>query len=573
MSSDEAEIDAVVDSILLRSARSSSSPPAYAAVTSAFTPVGVHHKRGSPHAPSIIPTATAAVKGGHGAAVDTSIWNRIQPPVAHATDVRKATGVHAVKGDTGEGEEEDLNALVERILAGPGPAVVSYSQRSDDGPTTATVQAMSSGSQSSPSISPASSSPRYQLPQSYAQPLHQQQKQQRPQLHVAQQEQQQQQRRASISESSGAASRRTGGGGATRADTSLSRASGRGLLSTSSAAAATSSSSPMDAVVRRLTLWQERREAKRVQSVYEALEKEHEECTFEPSINRLAIDGDGSRSLSSGHRNYHSTEEAEEEECEGDEEGRQRPPWVSLSASRARSSSHHMPNDTYARMRGSTSASSHVSGVSYVPSLLPPEQPIYGVEAFVERLRTAQADRDAVKAAEEAKRLRYYDPTTFKRDVTVPKPFELGDTRPRRAASSTVPVPGVPSPLARLRALSPSAEGGNGYALGTAATLTGSPFVRAGSHAVAGRSPFPCALGSLTYQSNDADDGGGDTTAAAVAVPYETASGDDEEEAKRMTAENTFLSLAPQIRESLLFDRGMEHQLHRATESIRRGMT
>lgn len=600
MSGDEAELDAVVDSILLGGARpsasSSSSPASALDPASAFPST---EKLISAH-----PTASTAARNKTAKTeyipVDTNIWCAAPPTSAapHHGDVPLHSGRQEIAGaqDSADAnDEEDLNALVERILAGPAPAAKdSRTSQPFHFDVSGAVPAVSSGSPSSlsshalsshysphrhprggppspaipsSSISPASSSPRYQLPLSFAQHR----------SHDSQPgtQQQQQQRRASISGgSSGATSRRTGG--ATRADTSLSRVSASGglLNAPSTAAASGMASSPMDAVVRRLTLWQERREAKRVQAVYEALEKEHEECTFEPSINRLDS-VEGNRSAITSARRCRSMEEAVEEEgdeevadAEGCEEDRS---WLA---------SRNTYGDTSRRNRSGTSAdpsysssTSYMGEVGIVPSLLPPQQPIYGVDAFVNRLRRAQGERDALKAAEEAKRLRYYDTSTFSRDLTMPAPFEFGDTRQRRLVSSTVPVPGVRSPLARLRATSLYADSRNGQTLtclpSRGSLANSSAAIGAiGNNTLTNRSPYSHTLrpGCLPEDEvgNDDDDENGFATGVYGEIV-------GEEEA-RMTAENTFLSLAPQIREYLLFDLRMEQQLHRATESIRRGI-
>ncbi|KPA77232.1 hypothetical protein ABB37_07138 [Leptomonas pyrrhocoris] len=342
----------------------------------------------------------------------------------------------------------------------------------------------------------------------------------------------------------------------------------------------------MNAVVRRLARWQERREAKRVQSVYEALEREHEECTFEPSINRLGGGGTGddrSRSHSGGDHGK------DVEDVSRKQQQQQR----ASSGGRAESPSHYAPLCRRDSHRRSTSTASYeTDGAEYVPSLLPPTQPVYGAAAFIERLRGAREERDAVTAAAEAKRLHYYDSTSFTRGVTVPVPFELGDSRPRRVASSTAAVPGVPSPLARLRAAAgvgmSFTETGDGGSRGT--PLQASSPSRVGLTPPAGvakRGGNNCSSNSATLTRSlfshmlgrgprvEEEDEDGWTTpsasAAAAAVQYEYA-GEEEEGEERLTAENTFLSLAPQIRETLLFDQGMAQQLHRATESIRRGV-
>ncbi|CAC9468755.1 conserved hypothetical protein [Leishmania infantum JPCM5] len=376
-----------------------------------------------------------------------------------STSRATATHLDTVDGEKGE-EEDDLSTLVKRILAG-------------------------SGVRGRPSTS-STSSPRFsQVPPPY------------------------------IGNPGGnstswlkGATRMKGG------SNSLSRTFGAGTASPDAR---------MQAVVRRLTLWYERKEAKRVQAVYEALEREQLDCTFEPRINRLGVEVGGSVVVNEEdrplHRRHHNADEYP-----------RRPSASSKTrgSSGSRAVSH---TNTISMSSSSSRVTPHMC--EYIPSLQPPSQPITGADAFVERLRRAQDERDAVREAEEAKRLHYYDPATFRRDLTVPVPFEFVETRPRRLAAATTAAAGG----------SPSRDPGDIVG----ATRPSIPPLSARAAALAA-----CRDAGAT-SPRPAEDGFRDVN-----------------EDKRLTPENTFLSLAPHIRQTLLFDRQMELQLRRATDSVRR---
>ncbi|KAG5505110.1 hypothetical protein JIQ42_04297 [Leishmania sp. Namibia] len=370
----------------------------------------------------------------------------------------KTAPTHIDAGDEEAAEEEDLSVLIERILAGDGARGL-------------------------PSTS-ATSSPNF----SYVPPPH---------------------------VGSSGPSRASRRGGATRVggrSRSMSRMFGARDVSPDACT---------QGVVRRLALWYECKEAKRVQAVYEALEREQQKCTFEPNINRFEV-GVGSSLVTDGeghllHRHRHSADEA-----------LHRPSATSKGRQGSGSRSVSFAN-TISMSSSSSRATPHMC--DYIPSLQPPLQPITGADAFVERLRRAQEKRDAVREAEEAKRLHYYDPATFRRDPTVPVPFELG-ARPRRLLAETAAV---------VSARSPSPGGVVGVARASPPPLS------------------PRAAALAAYSS-----------AGATPPPPEEDVFRDVDEGKRLTPENTFLSLAPKIRQGLLFDRQMDTQLLRATDSIRR---
>ncbi|GET87087.1 hypothetical protein, conserved [Leishmania tarentolae] len=368
----------------------------------------------------------------------------------------RATATHLCTDD--EEEEEDLNTLVERILAGPGVRV----------PT-------------------STSSPRFS---------------QVPPPHVRNSE------ATSIDRFRGPTQVKGG-------SSSLPRMFG---------ADTTSPDARMQAVVRRLTLWYERKEAKRVQAVYEALEREQLDCTFEPCINRLEVEMRGSGVLEHEdrplYRHHYSTDEYPHR------------PSASLKVCGSPGSGAVSHANTISLSSSPSRVPPHMSE-ECIPSLQPPPKPIAGADVFVERLRRAQDERDAIRAAEKAKRLHYYDPTTFRRDPTVPVPFEFVETHPRRLATATDAAVGG----------SPSRDSGN--------TLCGT---RANTPSL---SLHTAALAAYR-----------DVRAISPLL-----AGDDlrhVNERKRLTPENTFLSLAPHIRQTLLFDQQMEAQLRRATNSVRR---
>ncbi|KAG5483736.1 hypothetical protein LSCM4_04889 [Leishmania orientalis] len=354
----------------------------------------------------------------------------------------KTAPTHIDAGDEEAAEEEELSVLIERILAGDGARGLP----STSGPMRHTQE-----SQRAPPSALSTSSPNF----SYVPPPH---------------------------VGSSGPSRASRRGGATRVgerSRSMSRMFGARDVSPDACT---------QGVVRRLALWYECKEAKRVQAVYEALEREQQECTFQPNINRFEV-GVGSSLVA--------------------DEALHRPSATSKGRQGSGSRSVSFAN-TISMSSSSSRATPHMC--DYIPSLQPPLQPITGADAFVERLRRAWEKRDAVREAEEAKRLHYYDPATFRRDPTVPVPFELG-ARPRRLLVETAAVVNARSP---------------------------SPGVVVG---VARASPPP---------------------------PLEEDVFCDVDEGKRLTPENTFLSLAPKIRQGLLFDRQMDTQLLRATDSIRR---
>ncbi|CAG9571247.1 hypothetical_protein_-_conserved [Leishmania major strain Friedlin] len=465
------QLDALVDSILQSSDHLGSidqitqrlpSPQQQQLSNPAFTSSTQQreHTSSDSHDTGVRAHMHAVSPGGSSSSVGNFV---VAVPAAHhaSASTSRATATHLDTEDGEKGEEEDdLSALVERILAGPGV-------------------------RGRPSTSSASS-PRFS---------------QVPPPHIG---------------NSGATST-SGLKGATRVkggSSSLSRTFGAGPASPNAR---------MQAVVRRLTLWYERKEAKRVQAVYEALEREQLDCTFEPRINRLGVEVGGSVVVDEDdrplHRRHYSADEY---------------PRRSSASSKARGSSGSRAvshTNTISMSSSSSRVTPHVC--EYIPSLQPPSQPITGADAFVERLRRAQDERDTVREAEEAKRLHYYDPTTFRRDLTVPVPFEFVETRPRRlAAAMTAAAGGSPSR-------------GPGDIVGV--TRTSIPPFSARAAALAA-----CGDAGAT-PPRPAEDGFRDVN-----------------EDKRLTPENTFLSLAPHIRETLLFDRQMELQLRRATDSVRR---
>nr|CAJ2469531.1 unnamed protein product [Leishmania braziliensis] len=399
------------------------------------------------------------------------------PPTHHAsTSTSRAMSTHLDAGDGEDGEEEDLNALVERILAGSGPC----------GPhsTSESSRHAQERQNAPPSAAVFTSSPHF----SQVSPLH---------------------------IGSSEASSRKQLGGATRVQGG-SHSQPR-MFGTDSV----SRGARMQAVVRRLALWYERKEAKRVQAVYEALEREQQDCTFEPSINHLEVEVGSSVAIDEeGHslgQHY----------CDPDEE----PHYLSLlSKARGVSSNRAVSHtNTISMPLSSSRDTSHMC--EYIPSLQPPSQPIAGADVFVERLRRAQDERDAAREAEEAKRLHYYDPTTFRRGITVSAPFEFADTRPRRLGTVTAAVTSAPS-----RGLS--------GAVGDARSNPPPLSARAAAFA--------------TYKD-----------AGATPPPTTEKSFHNVDASKHTTAENTFLSLAPHIRQTLLFGRQMELQLRRATDRVR----
>ncbi|CBZ24922.1 conserved hypothetical protein [Leishmania mexicana MHOM/GT/2001/U1103] len=379
--------------------------------------------------------------------------------VSVSTSRATATHLHTDDGEKEE-EEDDLSTLVERILAGPGV---------HGRPSTLST-----------------SSPRFS---------------QVPPPHIG---------------NSGAASANWLKG-ATRVkggSTSLSRTLGAGPASPDAR---------MQALVRRLTLWYERKEAKRVQAVYEALEREQLDCTFEPRINRLGVEVGGSVVVDAEEHPLHQRHYSAD--------GYPHCPSAS-SKTRGSSRSRAVSHTSAISMSSSPSrATPHVC--EYIPSLQPPSQPITGADAFVERLRRAQEERDAVREAEEAKRLHYYDPTTFRRDRTVPVPFEFAETRPRRLATAMTAAAG------------------------------GSPSRGPGDIAGVTRANIPPLSARAAALATYRDAG------ATPPRPAEDGFRDVNED-KPLTPENTFLSLAPHIRQTLLFDQQMESQLRRATDSVRR---
>ncbi|KAK7197498.1 hypothetical protein NESM_000699300 [Novymonas esmeraldas] len=488
--SGEDELNALVDSILQSrtdsanvsqvappqpsNSPSSTSSPSYGVSHSKASSTRHREHTATTYASSKDAEATAAAYGTHLGGHERALNNLVVVvPAAHGSSASgsRATAMHAADDadyyhDDHDDDDDDLNTLVERILAGRG-------SRRPPSPSSRHTTLPQHASSSAATTSPATSSLQRPAPQ--------------------QQQQQQQWGSSGTSTTSRLA-------GATRVEAgshSLSRHSGGGGGGTSAR---------MHAVVRRLALWQERREAKRVQAVYEALEREHQDCPFEPAIHHLpTVEAEDRRGDSARYPASHTN-------------------TISMSSS------------------SSSSSASPPPLCEYVPSLQPLQQPVTGADAFVERLRRVQEERDALREAAEAQRLHFYDATSFRRDLTVPVPFELGDTRPRRVATATAAVAGVPSPLRRSvgRGGPPPPSPPNAR---TAATLS---VHRSAAAAGAGTSP-----------SIQRGGGGGGGRPA-------------DEEDERLTAENTFLSLAPLIRKTLLFDQRMEAQLQRATNSIRR---
>ncbi|KAG5509396.1 hypothetical protein JKF63_06706 [Porcisia hertigi] len=451
----DSELDALVDSILQSRDRS--------AHTSRMTPRTSSSSSSHQH-PQPNPTSSSLWMCSREPAGDNSRTTKMNSPVyALSSDVSRAKATH-MDADGRENGKEDLNTLVEHILAGPG------------------IGEPPSDSDSPPSRLPSASP-----------------------THVG---------------SPGTGSKRRPGGATRvqRGDHGLFRISCSGTGSPESR---------VQAFARRLALWHERKEARRVQAVYEALEREQQECTFEPSINRLGVEVENSVAAAEGRPLYHRHDT--------DEELRR----SSLSPkARGSGSRRAVPHASTIMSSSSSSSSQSASPLcDYIPSLQPLPQPINGVEAFVERLRRAHNEREALQEAEEAKRLHYYDPTTFRRDFTEPVPFELSQRRPRchcgeREASSSLPyavtVGGSPS----------RGPGGRSNFVGKSPPpLSGRAAARPTCRDAGERQPSP--PGEEFYEMNT------DT---------------------RLRAENTFLTLAPYIRQTLLFDRQMEAQLRRATD-------
>lgn len=488
MGGNEGELDALVDSILqTRHASASNS------ISVASAPQG---RAGA---------SNSAAYASHGTAAPA-------PPRAPLSAGRRSdtTKTRALSERSAE-EEEDLNALVQRILA--GPANDAAAERTP--PSTSTTSSPRLFSQA---LHGGPTTSHRHPPRDEAAPLYQ------PVAHFSQ-------------HAHRAGGARPGGGfgvssGAVRVDPANAR-------SLSSRMSDTSAVHRMHAVVRRLALWQERKEAKRVQAVYEALEQEQLACTFEPATNYAVDPGASPLRHSSGRPVQAAT--------------------ISMSSSSSASST------TSASSPADTASSPRASAGLYIPALEPPAQPITGADAFIDRLRRAQEERDAAREAEEARRLQYYDSSTFQRDPTVPAPFTLGDMRPRRVVTATAAVAGVPSPLRR----SAGPDGLNNSVPRQVPqqhprqALRSSPSQHSNNAYRAGAPGYKDALSAYGQAHRyDYDDEEGQEG-------VEEGEGREEGE-ERLTAVNTFLTLAPHIRQTLLFDSHMDQQLHRATASIRR---
>lgn len=143
-----------------------------------------------------------------------------------------------------------------------------------------------------------------------------------------------------------------------------------------------SSAARAAAVVRRLEVWAERRDAKRLFAIYETLEREREVCTFAPQTHSMLLEAE----------QLLLQQQDEDDKKEG---------------------------------------------------IAPLEASVSGAEAFITRLRRQRQKLDHRKAVEEQQRLHFYDSTTFDRSRTVPSPFVLSDQRPRHGAVSSFGVTGA----------------------------------------------------------------------------------------------------------------------------------
>lgn len=175
-------------------------------------------------------------------------------------------------------------------------------------------------------------------------------------------------------------------------------------------------------LVNRLSLWEERKEMKRMLGLYTKLVSEQAECTFHPAINPAPAYVSGAsggnqrrasstRGLSVGtHSSRHPVPGFPPEEEEEEDEA---VPFENVGGGYDERGVHPPP----------------------------PPRPIKGYDTFLQRMQTAREERELPQREEQDRLARYRDPTTFQRNPTTPEPFHLTSTSPASSSHHSHCVP------------------------------------------------------------------------------------------------------------------------------------
>lgn len=292
-----------------------------------------------------------------------------------------------------------------------------------------------------------------------------------------------------------------------------------------------------EAMLRRFALWDERKSAKKLKAVYEALLAEAAECTFQPCRTPDALLG---QKVFAGAAATGKAADACSSERPRQRGGMERSGRGSSSEGNSRV--HDTRNAPYEDVCSAATWDSLLA-----PSPLYANNKAWGFDEYVARMAAARQEKERLWQQEEEAIRRLCDPQTFVRAPTKPEPFELScyskpsPLKQAVAAGASATFMSTSSPNERSRSGRYSASGKRAAGWGSDADVAGG-------------------------EDDDDDDversrsGRGAVRRASPLLRWQKAEMD------------TFSSIGPAIRKHLLFADDTTEQLERATSAIRESL-